>query len=170
MDEFVQAYLWIKDKLIKIDGLLVNENGEIYKTKSKKIAKQSNSKDGYRIVSYRYNGKTKCVKVHRIVASTFLKKSNELNEVNHIDGNKENNSVNNLEWCNRSRNCKHAYDKGLNSQRFRRKLSDDEVKFIRENYKPYSRKFSTCALGRKFGIDESQVYRIIKKEAYKDVV
>ena len=52
--------------------------------------------------------------VHRIVAETFLCNKNKLLEVNHIDGNKKNNSVTNLEWVTRSQNIKHAYITGLN--------------------------------------------------------
>lgn len=52
--------------------------------------------------------------VHRIVAETFLSNTNKLLEVNHIDGNKKNNSVINLEWVTHSQNVKHAYTTGLN--------------------------------------------------------
>lgn len=50
--------------------------------------------------------------LHRLVASTFIPNPNMLPEVNHIDGNKHNNSVDNLEWCDRSSNMKHAYLNG----------------------------------------------------------
>ncbi|MFA6069813.1 MAG: NUMOD4 domain-containing protein, partial [Janthinobacterium sp.] len=51
--------------------------------------------------------------VHRLVAIHFLVNENSFPEVNHIDGNKKNNNVENLEWCNRSFNLKHAYKTGL---------------------------------------------------------
>lgn len=51
--------------------------------------------------------------VHRLVAETFLPNDFGYNEVNHIDGNKLNNSVWNLEWCDRSMNMKHAYEMGF---------------------------------------------------------
>ena len=52
--------------------------------------------------------------VHRLVAQTFLENSNNLPEVNHINGNKLDNSISNLEWCDRQYNIKHAYKMGLN--------------------------------------------------------
>lgn len=54
---------------------------------------------------------------HRIVAQTFLPNPNNFSQVNHIDGNKENNSVSNLEWCDASYNNKHAWDTNLNNDK-----------------------------------------------------
>ena len=55
----------------------------------------------------------KSVLLHRLVASTFIPNPNNYPEVNHKDGNKLNNSVDNLEWCTRSMNMKHAYEHGF---------------------------------------------------------
>lgn len=57
------------------------------------------------------DGKSICV--HRLVAEAFIKNHNGYVEINHIDGDKLNNHVTNLEWCDRSHNLKHAYDNGL---------------------------------------------------------
>lgn len=81
-----------------------------------KILKQSINTYGYPCVGITFIGeKRKVVPVHRLIALTFLPKPTEnQTQVNHIDGNKLNNSVSNLEWCTASENLKHAYKMGLN--------------------------------------------------------
>lgn len=70
-------------------------------------------KNGYREVILCKNGKRKYMLVHRLIAQTFLENKKNKPQINHIDGNKHNNNVNNLEWCTRSENMKHAYKIGL---------------------------------------------------------
>lgn len=68
---------------------------------------------GYIDVHLSKNGKSKRIVIHRLVAQTFIPNPNALPQINHIDGNKQNNNTTNLEWCNNSENQKHAYKKGL---------------------------------------------------------
>lgn len=68
---------------------------------------------GYKRINCYTNGKMKSCTVHRLVAAAFIENPDNLPQVNHIDGNKENNCVENLEWCTASRNVKHAFDIGL---------------------------------------------------------
>lgn len=65
------------------------------------------------IVMLHDEGKRQNFGVHRLVAIAFLPNENNLPEVNHLDGNPLNNRIDNLEWCTRAENCKHAYDNGL---------------------------------------------------------
>lgn len=60
-------------------------------------------------ISFYTNGKPKTFDVHRLVAETFLEKVSGKNEVNHKDGNRKNNSVENLEWVSRGENLTHRY-------------------------------------------------------------
>ena len=78
-----------------------------YAILKEKILKQSKDAEGYPIVGLTKNGKRKTNLVHRLVAETFLP------IINHIDGNKENNNIANLEFCNQSHNIKEAFRLGL---------------------------------------------------------
>lgn len=69
--------------------------------------------DGYLFVGLSKNSKKDKLSVHRLVASAFIPNYENKETVNHIDGNKQNNNVDNLEWNTRSENIQHAYDTGL---------------------------------------------------------
>ena len=85
----------------------------IYKNRPEKILKPVKGSFGYLYHSISSTGKSKTIRLHRIVAESFIPNPKNYPEVNHIDGNKENNLPSNLEWCTRSHNMKHAYCKGL---------------------------------------------------------
>ena len=75
-----------------------------------KIKKLILHQTGCYVVSlYSGNGKYKTKRVHRLVAEAFLEKIENKNQVNHKDGNRLNNNLDNLEWCNGSENILHSY-------------------------------------------------------------
>ena len=78
-----------------------------------RVLKQKHCANGYRSVKLFKDGKHSHLLVHRIVAKTFIPNPDNKRYVNHIDGNKANNNVNNLEWCTASENLKHAFKTGL---------------------------------------------------------
>lgn len=80
------------------------EDGQIYSYKSKKFLKQQPHRDGYLLATLYKDGKPRTFLVHRLIAETFLENPNELPQINHIDQNKTNNCVSNLEYCSASYN------------------------------------------------------------------
>ena len=78
-----------------------------------KTLKLSRDKDGYLRASIYISGKQRYFMVHRLVASAFIPNPNEKPEVNHKNGVKDDNRLENLEWVTTSENQKHAYDTGL---------------------------------------------------------
>lgn len=88
----------------KLDYYISNKGqvGNIFR-----IIKPSLSLQGYFHVSIKINGKNKNIYNHKEVAKAFIPNPNNLSQVNHIDGNKLNNSVDNLEWCTASENQIH---------------------------------------------------------------
>lgn len=102
---------------------------------SEKIKSQVNNGNGYMIVNLKHNGKQQMRTVHRLVAEHFISNDLELPEVNHIDGNKSNNIVTNLEWCTRSENVKHAVDNGLHTEFGQRKVLCVELNLVFDTVK-----------------------------------
>ncbi len=83
---------------------------------------------GYLIVRLYKNGKQKQHYIHRLVAMAFIENPFDKEQVNHIDGDKTNNAVDNLEWVSREENINHAYETELNEQSNRIVLIDKATK------------------------------------------
>jgi hypothetical protein len=83
------------------------------KNVSSKILKINLNHKGYPIVTLVKNCKYKGKSIHRLVAEAFIENPNNLPHVNHIDGNKLNNNVSNLEWISNTDNIRHAFRNGL---------------------------------------------------------
>lgn len=101
-------------KIIKeCPDYMVSNTGKIKSFKIYKdgyLLKHKIDKDGYHTVSLATQNKKLMRRVHRLVAIAFLGNKNNYPIVNHLDGNIDNNSANNLEWCTNSRNQLHRYN------------------------------------------------------------
>jgi hypothetical protein len=137
---------------------------------------------GYCQVVLSKNGKSKRPSVHRLVAHAFIPNPENKPCINHKDGNKTNNKVENLEWCSYSENSTHAYKQGLfpkdmnkGSKNGRSKLTEAQVKeirtrfeeadkktiFIKDIYKELTQDYSVC---------KTTIHRIIKRTHWKSII
>lgn len=128
--------------------------------------------------------------VHRLVALAFLPNLEGKPVVNHIDGNKCNNHVNNLEWCTVQENNLHARQTGLHQQakghkinyqstETKRKalanlmdtskLTPDQVRYARRVFVPRSKEFSATALAQVLGTSVAAMCKIVKGQVYRDI-
>ena len=100
-------------KIRQSDGYFVNKNGDVFSMHGGRCLKPCIDKKGYCIVDIYENGARKHKRVHRLVAETFVPNPLNLKQVNHKDGDKKNNNVDNLEWCDDKYNMNHALHNGL---------------------------------------------------------
>lgn len=151
--------LWLQIK--NYEGLYeVSNTGYVRSIRKNRLIECCLSTKGYRRVCLCKGDARNFKSVHRLVAEAFIPNPDNLPQVNHKDGNKFNNNVENLEWCNNSQNQKHAYDNGLK----KKKLSKSDVEFIRKSYVPRDREFGTRGLARKFNVAQSSIRQVLKSE------
>lgn len=98
--------------------------------------------------------------IHRLVAETHIQNPLNLPEVNHKDGNKNNNAKDNLEWATRSYNQLHAYDTGLLTLR---KLTREDVLSIR------SSSLSDNQLSKKFNVRPGNIWNVRNRKSWQHV-
>lgn len=92
---------------------VIYEDGRVQNIKTGRFLKTRVSTNGYILVDLCNLGIQKCLQIHRILAEAFISNPDNKSQVNHKDGNKQNNSLSNLEWSTRSENIQHAWDTGL---------------------------------------------------------
>lgn len=109
---------------------LISKTGEIWSNRYNKFLKPALSKDGYlQVVLCPGNGKQYSIKVHRLVAMTFVENPDNKKEVNHIDYNRVNNFFENLEWVNHTENIKHSF----NGNRYDEKYNSTKKAYLFTN-------------------------------------
>ena len=130
----------IKKRRIIVDGAtyVVTSDGKVYG--KKKLLNIRPNSDGYACVTLGQKGRRKRYRVHRLVAEIFLPNNDNLPEVDHLDGNRMNPSLDNLEWVSHEENIRRAYEKGSYKGRVvgeknpRAHLTDKLVLKLREAY------------------------------------
>lgn len=124
------------------DKYFVSSKGDIYSDKyhTRRSLKPRKNAKGYLYVNLCKDGKYKSIEIQRLVAQEFLENFDPSLQVNHIDGNKQNNSVENLEMVTQSGNIKHAISMKLldpkkGEEHWASKLTEKDVSDIRASYK-----------------------------------
>jgi hypothetical protein len=139
-----------------------------------KIMKQSNVR-GYLQISFKikdkYENKNSMIKVHRLVAFAFIENCQNKPCVNHINGVKTDNRVENLEWVTYSENSLHAFKTGLKNQNGEKhpsnKLKDSDVIEIKNRIKNGEK---DCDIARLFCVTRGNIYCIKKNKTWTHII
>lgn len=138
------------------------------------ILSQGKHRGGYLEVRLTINGKRTYFTVHRLVATAFIPNPGKKPQINHINGIKTDNRVENLEWVTNSENQRHAYKtnlkqsmRGGNSPRS--KLTNEQAEYCRAVYVPRHPVFGQKALAHQFGVSKSIIHGVIRGKHYKNV-
>ena len=143
-----------------------------------RILRPNKDRYGYLIVRLCMNGKEYKRKIHRLVATAFIQNPQELPQINHKDGDKTNNNVENLEWCTAKDNLKHALDTGLRQCSYTNtphygeengmsKITRAVAEEIRKICIPGDKQYGIRALARKYGLGATTVRAIVNNQTWK---
>ena len=174
MDEVIWRTLIYQNK--NFEKFEISTNGKLRNSSTRIVYKTHINGNGYEqvCVSLGSRKQKKTFKIHKAVAETFIPNPDNKEEVNHIDGNKENNNVNNLEWVSGKENMKHAADNKLLNPNCgvdhpSAKLTKEDVIYIREHYVRGDKQYGFAALGRKFNVHPSIIYKVVNNKSYVNV-
>jgi len=140
------------------------------KYSTKRIHAINSNRDGYMVAWLTKNSSRIGTGIHRLVALAFIPNPNNYKEINHIDGDKSNNSISNLEWCTRSENIRHAFDTGLKpgkkgEDNGRSKLSNEDIIEIRK----LKNKLGAPTVGEMFSVSTGLIYHIWHGRSWKHI-
>lgn len=141
----------------------VSNQGKIKNIRTGKILKPCINSWGYSTVNLYRDKKSFSKKLHRLVLSSFKEKPKNKNMCNHVDGNKQNNSISNLEWCNHRENMEHAKKLGLykNNGQHRKKLTSMDIKRIK---KLIENGVKVVKIAQHFKVSTGYLYEIYRGE------
>ena len=159
-------------KIANLENFEISKSGVIRNCNTLKIKSQYISSTGYYMISVSKNNKSKSYRVHRLLAETFIPKNNKSQIfVNHIDGNKLNNCLENLEWCTHLENMKHAFKTGLannsNEKNGMSKLNSKDVAEIKTMLK---NGISQYKIAKKFNVSRSAILKIKLGKTWSNIV
>ncbi len=152
--------------------VMCGHNKKQKKIISGKIKNQHVTDKGYLAVNLSKNSIEVVRSVHRLVALAFVSNPENKPQINHINGIKTDNRIENLEWCTNKENVIHAVSIGMGGgvrgeRSPHHKLTEIQVREIRRKYIP--RKYSTFTLGKEYGVDRTTIGEIVRNRGWRHV-
>ncbi len=164
-----ESYKINKDGVIESLSRIVITADNVNRNYKHRILKPAKDKYGYYYVVFSINGVRKKHMIHRLVAEKYIPNPDNKPEINHKNGIKTDNRVENLEWCTSYENKCHGYLTGLYDNKGeshgRHKLSNTEVHEIRSKYIP--KIYGLQKLANEYNVSVSVIHRIISQKGWK---
>lgn len=157
-----------KERLIRYTHS-VTKNEHYRKTEEKILNVYSNARTGYKFVQLKCNKKSKNWNIHRLVAIAFIEKNEKFNVVNHIDGNKHNNIVQNLEWCTDEYNHRHAANSGLTAKGIEVKSSILNENCVHAIKYFLNKGYTRAELSKAFNVSRQTIILIAQNKTWQHI-
>jgi hypothetical protein len=146
-------------------------NGGSYRKLKSHIIKPYKEKNGYFSCCISVNNKKTTLNIHQLVAKAFIPNPNNLPQINHKNGIKSDNRVENLEWCTALHNMQHAIKIGLinnnGEKNGQHKLTKKQVLEIRAKYVPL--KYSQYKLAKEYNVSRYAIVAIVNYKGWKHI-
>lgn len=160
----IQEEIW-KD-VVGYEGIYkISDSGNVFSERSKRNLKAQVNRYGYYVIELH----SRLWTVHRLVALAFIPNPDKKPMVNHKNGIKTDNRVNNLEWVTPKENANHAKEKGLCPHRTYQALTDEAVLEIKEYFRGKKRLVGIGQIAKSLCIDRSTIASIVKGRTFKDI-
>jgi len=151
------------------ENYLISNLGNVYNKKFNRVKKPTKGNGGYWSINLSKNGKSSFCLLHRIVAITFLPNPENKPQVNHINADKKDNTVNNLEWVTSKENNIHSVTKGngtKGTQVWTAKLSEKDVIKIKNRLKQGE---TLVILAKEFNVCKQTIFKIKTNKIWKSI-
>lgn len=161
-----EALLFVEKYMIHPEGFVISLKG-----KTPRILQESKCgyKSKYSFVTLRIGGRNKQEYIHRLVAKYFIPNPDNKQQVNHIDGDTNNNCVSNLEWVTPAENSQHAHDTGLAPSGVYCPWSKASEEQVVRCYTLHLNGISNREIQKETGLTSSQVWKINTKKQWRSV-
>lgn len=150
----------------------INPEGTVRRISTKKVKKSFKRLDGYiGIQLYKSKTEIKNFQLHRLIAIAFIENPEKKDVINHKDSNRENNSLDNLEWVTKKENNKHAYEFGYASNKGSKNgfsvLTEEKVLEIRK--RRIENNLSYRMLSELYNVSRATIIAIIQRKSWKHI-